>query len=294
MSAMGEWLNGLHMRIPEGEERIPIPAVDLPGGVTRTPDVPSALDPTTSAPVAPASGVSPALQAWLISNRSGHNVLTDEMYDYYNGDEILRQIQQFDPNARWVASALGGGEGGISGTGRRLDFDVTKLPAVGGPGGGQSIFDSGLVPMLEGADFFHGDMMYDDPYYGRLTPVQNVKKQGNTLETMAPYIAAAISLGGPALAGALLAGGIGAGVATGAVTGSGVAAAAGGSPWWATALSKAPTIAKATSTHDYSGGSWAPPVGGSAPKTGPSSNESSLVANDFADDPYGFSRRGFG
>jgi len=302
MSEMGDWIDQLHMRIPEGPGmKVPLP----PGtdtGTLRVPD-PAPADPLAEPPpvvpppAAPGPTLDPKLRMWLLAQQSGSTALTDEMYDYYKGDDILRQVQQFDPNARWVPTALGGGESGNYGVGHRLEFEGGLLPKVGGPGGGKTIFDSGLVPVYDDSQLHNGSMVYNDPYYGPLTPMQNVKKQGNILETALPFIGAAISLGGPALAGSLAAAGIGAGAATGAVTGSGVAAGAGASPWWSSWLGKAPSIARGigSATHDYGGGEWAPPIGGT-PKTTTTpapTGDSSLVANNFADDPYGFSRRGF-
>jgi hypothetical protein len=45
------------------------------------------------------------------------------MYDYYHGDDLLKAVKQYDPNAKWTTTTLGGGEGGEGGTGKRLDYD---------------------------------------------------------------------------------------------------------------------------------------------------------------------------
>lgn len=309
MPDMAGWFGQLERRfqIPEQERGIP-----LDGGgrdfstptapVTPDPAAPPVSPPTTN--TSPDSTLSPALRDWLLQYASGHNVLTDEMYNYFRGDDILQQVLKFDPNARWTETDISGGEGGGQGRGRRLDFDPRTLPAVGGPGLNNSIFDTGFVPVYDNSNLHHPGMTYDDPYYGRLTPYANVVQEKTPWWVTAAPIA--VSLLAPYAAGALAAGGIGAGVATGAVTGSGVAAGAAGTPWWASALGKAPMAAKAASSYwgtpdvvrPTPGNAITPPTydptafgqTGNTP-TKPSSNDSSLVATAFADDPYGFSNR---
>jgi hypothetical protein len=156
------------------------------------------------------------------------------------------------------------------------------------------------------------NMVFHDDLYGDVTHSGNVLFKPSNFEKSLPYIAALISMGAPLAAGALAAGGVGLGAAgaTSAVTGGaaglgagsipgalGAGTFAGTAPWWVKpAVRAAPGLLN--TTHNYAGDVWAPPIGGSAPKTGAppirtASNESSLVANDFADDPYGFGRRGF-
>lgn len=271
---------------PETSAGTPAP-VPTPDPGTTTPTTPAAPDPMLPPePAAPA--LAPGLRDWLLQHASGNNVLDQAAYDYFHGDDILRQIQQFDPNARWTPTEIGGGEAGTQGQGLRLDFDVTKLPGVGGPGGGKSIFDAGLVPVYDSNQSLrNADMVYDDPYYGRLTPVQNVNKpKGNPwLEYGGPI---AVSLVAPYAAAGLAAAGYGGAAGlTAAATGSGLAAGA-ASPWWATTAAKSlPAIGK-TIGGPPSTQTWTPPNVGSLPK--PTNNDSSLVATQFADDPYGFSK----
>jgi hypothetical protein len=305
MSEMGDWVSALHDRLAT----VPDPGVPVPGPVETAP----VTEPTpgVTVPDAPVAGdaLPPTLRDWLLQQHGGANVLNDAQYDYFKGDEVLRQIQQFDPNARWTTTDIGGGEGGGVGRGRRLDFDVTKLPGVGGPGRGASIYDTGFVPVYDDSKLHNSNMVYNDALYGNLTPYRNVDK-GPTpfLEKYGPLIAAAIAMGGPAAAAALAAGGIGAGAGAaslgagaGAWGGAALADGAAAAPWWATSAVKAiPTLGKnvgALTAPNYATGPVAKaPVqynpdaynsGGSPAK--PNNNDSSLVATQFAADPYGFS-----
>lgn len=348
MPGMGDWLNELSTRIalPTGERGFtyndppPVPAVPPVAPVTPplagappivetpapTPETPAPAPETpTSTPTSTAGTdpVSPVLRSWLQQYHSGYNVLPPEMFNMFNGDAILREIQKFDPNARWTQTAQYGGEGGDGPMGYRLDYDVTKLPTVGGPGGGRSIFETGYVPVQDGATLLHPEMTYDDPYYGKITPAQNVKKASDPWWTYAAPIA--VGMVAPWAAGALAASGIGgaAGLTAG-VTGSGLTS--GASSWWSNLLAKAPSTAKQLASGTFNPGAFAAGVGanalgipselsqpaisagsallarpkfagydpgaynsaGSAKK--PGSGDSQLVANDFAADPYGFSK----
>jgi hypothetical protein len=250
---------------------------------------------------------------WLQQQVSGHNVLTPEMYDYFGGDDLLAQLQKFDPAARWSLVDIGGGEAGSSGQGLRLDYDPAKLPAVGGPGGGRSIFDAGLVPVYDNSNLHNPAMVYEDPYYGRLTIAANVVKEKQPWwVTAAPLVVAGLATAGAAVP-ALAAGGVAGGTAgvTGGAAGlaAGNIAAGGASTWWSQLLAKAPSIAKAVTPATST--PWTPPETPAAPAAGnalgipseytaagynsagsakkPGSNESALVATQFADDPYRFS-----
>lgn len=268
---------------------IPAPAPTTTPSTPETPTDPYAAPATAPTPTAaptPATEppLSPPLQNWLLHTRYGNDVLSREMYDYYNGDQILQAVRQYDPNAKWTLVPQYGGEGGMGADGYRLDFDFTKLPGVGGPGGGRPIFESGLVPA--NADLYNPNMVYNDPLYGTLTPQQNVRKQKDPWWTIAAPIA--VGMLAPWAAGGLAAAGIGgtAGLTAGA-TGSGLAAGA-TSPWWATTAAKSiPAIGRTIAGPSMPTG-WTPPVG-TLPKPA-ASNESSLVATQFADDPYGFSK----
>lgn len=314
MSEMGDWINqlassGMFTR-PGNEITAPVP--DQPGDLVRPTLAP---EPTTAAPTPPSdtpadttnpndtTAISPSLRSWLLQQKSGYNVLTPEMYNYFGGDEILKQLQQFDPNARWTVSDIGGNEGGPSGQGLRLDFDPSKLPGVGGPGAGRSIYDTGFVPVYDNSNLHNADMTYDDPYFGRLTPYKNVvKPKADWWEYAAPL---AVGLLAPYAAAGLAGAGIGgtAGL-TSSVTGSGVAAGAGGTPWWAKpviqTIPKAGTISQmfqgapsaptAPAPVHPATGDYNPAAYNSTGNVSNPSTDSQLVATQFADDPYGLSR----
>lgn len=167
------------------------------------------------------AGLSANLSNFMRQYNSGHNVLDDEMYKYFDGDNILSSLQKHDPNAKW--SDVEGG--------RRLDFDASKLPNSKMPNG-KEVEWMNLRPSNWGDD---GDLMinknaqWDDSNWGKVTHAQNFKKPKQTWETWAPL---AVGLGAPMLGGLAAGAGIGgtAGLTAG-VTGSGV----GGSlPSWLT------------------------------------------------------------
>ncbi len=269
-------------------------------------DVFGATPPATPAASAtPAAAPAPAmapLQMLLNQLTSGHNVLTPEMYSYFGGDDIMKQLQAYDPNAHWESAELSGGEGGSSGTGMRLVFDNTKLPPVSAPGG------EGVTWVPANRELHNSALVYNDPVYGPLTIPQNIVKQKDPWwVTVAPLVVAGAATAGAAIP-ALAAGGVAGGTA--AVTGGAaglaaenIAMGAAGSPWWTEILKRAPQLARpfippTASTPTPPTPPSAPAVpdqfnaaafnqSGSAAK--PNSNESSLVATQFADDPYRFS-----
>ena len=65
------------------------------------------------------------LEMFLRAVTSGNTTFTPEMYQHFGGDDILKNLQKYDPSATWT-SVASGGEGQPEGM--RLDFDVTKLP----------------------------------------------------------------------------------------------------------------------------------------------------------------------
>lgn len=157
------------------------------------------------------------------------------MYQYFGGDDILKQLQQYDPNAKWTDTDLGGGEGGSRGTGKRLDFDITKMPTSKLPNG-QVHGLHGLAPSNgSSGGLINPGYKWDDPVYGSVTDSKNLKFKREGIDKWAPAIAALIAMGGPAIAGALAGAGIGGAGLTGAVTGSGVG---GSAPSWLTGLVK--------------------------------------------------------
>jgi hypothetical protein len=317
--ADANWITAMERDLLQGR-----PVTSAPVEVEPTP-APVVEESAPAATATAATPMNPSLRNFLLQYVSGYNVLPQEMYDLYGGDEILRQLQQYDPSAKWVPTATYGGEGGDGPMGYRLEFDPRALPAVDGPGGGKNFFETGLAPVHDGEDMYRGEMVYEDPIYGTLTPRQNIKKAADPWWTYAAPLAVGVLA--PWAAGGLAAAGVGgtAGL-TGAVTGSGVAAAAGGSPWWAQALRGLPNYARQIDTgtfnpataainvgasylgvppeytmagnlaanavtawrpKDYGGSMGGDSNGGSQKKV--SSNESQLVANNFADDPYRFS-----
>lgn len=224
--------------------------------VTQAPVEPA---PVTQAPVEPgapaaAAPINPLLRDYLLQRQSGHNVLSDEMYNYFGGDNILAALRAYDPNASVEQVGMGDEAGNM---GRRFNFDVRSLPSVTLPNGQTVAGNDSLLqlkPMYDDRSLYHNpDMFYDDPVYGRITPGKNQKEQAKTWMDYAGPLA--VGLVAPWAAGALAGAGIGGAAGlTGAVTGSGVAAGAGAAPWWASTLGKAPQIARST----FGGGGFNP------------------------------------
>lgn len=273
--------------------------------------------------VAPDAGPSPQLLDFIrMYGLLGGRQMPQEIYDHFGGDRILEQLRAYDPNARWVTAQMGGGEGGSTDqVGRTLEFDPRLMPTSGS---GIDLLNMRAVGD-DRSNLRNPGMVYTDPIYGQVTHSSNIKPQeAMWWEKVAPIAVGALA---PWAAGALAAGGIGLGAAgaTSAVTGSaaglpwanipgGVAAgmaggSAGAPSWWSRAISKAPSAGRMLS--GAPGTAWRPPVrppvrppmarstpygfdpsafnaGGSAAR--PTNNDSSLVATQFADDPYGFSK----
>ena len=318
-AGMLDHLNLLRSR-PVDVAPAPLPPVEPVPAPVPTPVATPAPVTAAESNMAPTSAT---LRNWLLMDRSGLGTLSPEMYAAYGGDDILAQMQKYDPNARWVPTAMNeaGNEAGTpSGvTGFRLDFDPNKLPAVGGPGGGKSLYETGLVPVYDNSELYNPAMVYDDPYYGRMTVARNVVKGREPWWTYAAPIA--VSLLAPYAGAALAGAGIGAAGGTAAVTGAAAGLGAGniamGGPtsWWSTLLKKTPNVARqvgegnfnptalAASTAANAFGlpsgvgeaataawnTWNPRNYGSSPggtAKKPDSNDSQLVATQFADDPY--------
>lgn len=347
MSDMAAWINELGNRIATGRPVMTAPvetSTPTPtSNVERTRETSGGEPPVTTPPITttsppaatepppaagtPTSPVSADLRGWLNNFIWSNGELNDDLFAAHS-DQILTEVRKFDPNARWVMKTAGGpaGESGyMQSPTYALDFDRAKLPTVGGPGGGRTIFDTGFVPVYEDSKLFNPELVYEDPYYGKLTVQGNVKKEKDPWWVYAAPLA--VSLVAPWAAG--LAAGAGVGGAAGltaAATGSGLSAAQGAAPWWANALRGAPNVAKQVASGNFNPYGFAAGLGadalgipaslsrpaitvgsellnrprndgynpqnynntGSAPKSG--SNESALVANDFATDPYGFSK----
>lgn len=268
-------------------------------------------------PSAFAEGLEPSLRQLLIQQRSGYNLLSDEQLQTWGGAQILDNVRQFDPNANWTYVPGGSNEGGDIAGGWRLDFDPSAIPAAGA---GTNHPELNFVPIDENTRLTNGAMVYDDPYYGRVTPYHNVQKERDPWWVTAAPIA--VSLVAPWAAGVAAGAGIGtAGLAStvtsGAYAGGAAGAsgatqlAAGGGDWWTRLIGKAPQVGRAIDGAVSAPKPVAPaprppaPAVTTAPKAQSSgynpanfnnmgtaakpstSNESSLVATQFADDPYG-------
>ena len=174
------------------------------------------------------------LETFIHQLTSGHNVLSPEMYAHFGGDDILAELQKYDPNAKFSDVQYGGQDS--TEMGKRLDVDLTKLPTTKA-GAVYEINPRNLTDKVrsEGA-------VYDDPVYGKVTASTNSIKASDPLWTkLAPLL---VSMGGPAMAGALAGMGIGAAGLTGAVTGSGLSGAATKIPGWlAGQMTKLPSYA---------------------------------------------------
>lgn len=121
---------------------------------------------------------------------------------YHNGNltqtadaDLLAMLQKYDPNARYLDT--GPDNGGYA---FRLDYDPSKLPqnAVNKERG-----TFGTVPVYDNGEYFDSRAFKQDDNYGRITDARNFKPESNVLETMAPYIGAAIGGGAGLLGGGM-------------------------------------------------------------------------------------------
>jgi len=169
----------------------------------------------------------PKLQNFLNYYTEGHmgdgGGMNQEMYDYYQGDEMLKMLQQFDPSASWEYNdnMTGGGEGGPSGVGGyKLNYNHALLPK-------SKFGDEFIKPVKDKTEVYDDKYVYDDENYGKITLSKNVKKPKDPMWTkLAPL---AVGMGGPMIGAALAGAGIGGAAGlTSSVTGSGMGAAAGG------------------------------------------------------------------
>lgn len=287
-----------------------------PGGPAYPGAPPWAGDPNIPAPLA----------NFLMQYESGYPVLPQEIYDLYGGDAILEAMRRFDPNAQWSRQDLYGGEGGGAGQGYRLDYDRSKLPAGAGPGWMSPV---NMNPdRLRNGEMKYYDPNYGwvtDPrnVYHKS---EGIEKWAPAIAALISMGGPAL---GAAAAGAGIGAGVGGTSAvTGSAAGLVPAniPAAGASSWWTNLLGKAPRTVgpllsgapsaptlnprpvvpagavspgapaarrgmpvprNATVPDPYGFDATRFNAGGSAPN--PRSNDSKLVATDFADDPYRFS-----
>ncbi len=168
------------------------------------------------------------MEMFLRALTSGHNTLSPEMYQHFGGDDILKQLEKLNPGVKWVDSAIGGGEGGSQGMGKKLEF-ADGLMHVPTPTSGIDFLD--LRPSNHGSDGVKDpSKVYHDDEYGEVTSGQNIKRKVEGIEKYAPLIGAAIAGGGPMLGGALLGAGLGGVGLTSAVTGGAAGLGAGAIP----------------------------------------------------------------
>lgn len=159
----------------------------------------------------------PDLSGFLRYYRSGYGNgnTNQEMYDYFGGDDILRALQKFDPDARWNVD-----EDGVGNKSYNLSYDVSKLPS-------NKFGDFlNMKPIYNDKnDLYDSKIQYHDDNWGQITHTKNVKKAKDPMWTkVAPLVPGMLA---PWAAGMLAAGGIGAGAGlTSGVTGSGLAAGA--------------------------------------------------------------------
>lgn len=174
------------------------------------------------------------LETFLHLVTSGHNVLTPEMYQHFGGDAILKELQKYDPNARFTETLMGS-EG--SDTGMRLDFDATLLPKSERGMAGFDLNPSNLHENLR-----TNRPAGDDDVYGSVRNSSEFAPDQEALWTkLAPLV---VSMGAPLAAGALAGAGIGAAGMTAGVTGSGLGGASSIPSWAAKLIGQAPSLAK--------------------------------------------------
>ncbi len=173
------------------------------------------------------------LETFLHAVTSGHNVLSQEMYDHFGGAAILEALRKYDPDARFTETQMPGEAGG---TGYRLDFDWSKLPETKA-GKDWSINPSNLHDHVK-----NPNAVYDDPVYGSVTNSANFYKDADATWTkLAPIAVGMLApMAGAALAGAGIGGtaGLTAGVTASVLGGAGTIPA-----WAAKLIAKAPQLA---------------------------------------------------
>lgn len=183
--------------------------------------------------------MSAPLEAFLRYINSGMQDLTPEMYDSFGGEAILDAVRQYDPDAHFVDTKItSGGEAGGDGIdGKRLVYDVTKMPKSKFGNASLDLRSSDHFPKMRNPSA-HGV----DDLYGDVTNSANLVKPADpTWTKIAPL---AVSLAAP-MAGAALAGaGIGGAGITAAATGSGLGGAASIPSWAAQLVTKAPQYAQ--------------------------------------------------
>jgi hypothetical protein len=173
------------------------------------------------------------LASFLRQYHSGQGTMTPEMYAHFGGDDILAQLKKFDPNAGVTDTSIGGGEGGDGQMGKRLDFDISKLPSSKS---GLDVLDMRTTSGAKEKDGYtflrNKDAVFQDENYGEITHAKNIGKNSDFLDKYGPMIGPLLvsmvaPMAAPAMFGAMSGGVLGAG-ALGAGFTSGVTGGAAG------------------------------------------------------------------
>lgn len=151
----------------------------------------------------------------------GSQTMSEEMFNHWGGNDLLEAIRKYDPNAQWTQGQMGGENGG---NGYRLDFDLNKMPT---PAGFKDWGEGINARSSSFGDMINKNMVKNDPHYGSITHVKNIKKPSDKWWTYAAPLA--VGIGGPMLGGYLASLGIGGAGLTSAATGSGLT---GSAPKW--------------------------------------------------------------
>lgn len=189
----------------------------------------------------PAPNTTPDLSGFLRFYRSGQwSDLDQSQYDYWGGDDILKALQKYDPDARWD---YGVDDNGVK-TNYNLKYDQSKLP-------GNKFGDFlNMKPIYtDHNELYDPKLQYKDENWGQITHTRNVKKPTDPLWTkVAPLVPGIVA---PWAAGLLAASGVGAAGLASSVTGSGLAGGA-GSGWGSSLVRGLPGIGRSIASGDWS------------------------------------------
>lgn len=189
---------------------------------------------------------------------------------------LLREAQQFDPNARFVDATSGDG-----GPMRRLEFDRTKLPASSRGTAGYDLRPANHGNVRPGS----GDATEDEVYGSVRNSREFLKDKPNLLEIIGPMIPGLVApYLGTLAAGAGIGGAAG---LTSAVTGSGLTGVNSFNlPSWLTQqLAKTPQYARQAGSGNFDLGSLLAqgiPVAGQALGLNPSLVKGALTLGQLA------------
>lgn len=185
----------------------------------------------------------------------GGGTLGQEAWDRLGGEQIIKELQKYDPEAKVTETTIGGGGDNPSGEkGYRIDVDLTKLPKskLGLAG-----FD--LIPTYDNSRLRNPSAVEEDPLYGKVTNSANQLKAPDAPWTkFAPLIVTALApMAGAAMAGA----GLGGAGLTASVTGSGLGGSSSIPGWLAQALKGAPSTARSIANDNFNPMSLLPMAG---------------------------------